>query len=189
MKYIKTPTNVATKRVPTINVMWGNSILYFDLKIYFQMENRMNASDITKSRQNRVLFQAYYRPIVFPLSATSTINYSPISSVSTNGAFVSSFASSINIQYGYKYTATAPSYELLNDINEGKYIAGYPCCSTISDWNTGLTTPTGTCDCKISFMTWKNTRPTLINNYQSTNYSTVLIASTIILTGPSPYIC
>ena len=82
------------------------------------MKNRMNASDITKSRQNRVLFQAYYRPIVFPSSITSTINYLPISSVSTVSGYVSSFASSINIQYGYKYTATAPSYELLNDIND-----------------------------------------------------------------------
>lgn len=145
------------------------------------MENRMNASDITKSRQNRVLFQAYYRPIVFPSNTTSTINYSPISTVSTGGAFVSSFTSTINIQYGYTCTTPAPSYEILNDINNGKYIVGYPCCSTISDWNTGLVIPTGTCDCKISVMTWKNTNMTQINNYQTTNYSTVSITSTIIL--------
>ena len=150
----------------------------------------MNASDIIKARQNRVLFQAYYRPIVFPSSITSTINYLPLSTISTGGTYNSSFTqSTINIQYGYKCTTTALSYELLNNINEGKYITGYPYCSSISDWNTGEIFPTGTCDCKISFLTWKNTNFTPIYNYQSTNYSTVSTTSTTILTGPSPYIC
>ena len=149
----------------------------------------MNASDIIKARQNRVLFQAYYRPIVFPSSITSTINYLPLSTISTGGGIILSATSTINIQYGYKCTTTALSYELLNNINEGKYIMSYPYCSSISDWNTGETFPTGTCDCKISFMTWKNTNITPIYNYQSTSYSTVSTTSTPILTGPSPYIC
>lgn len=153
------------------------------------MKNRMNASDITKSRQNRVLFQAYYRPIVFPSAITSTINYSPISSVSTVSGYVSSFASTINIQYGYIYNKPVSSYELLNEIKDGKYLCGYPYCSTISDWNTGLTTPSGTCDCKISIMTLKNTNLTPIYNYNSTSYSSVTITSTTILTGPRPNIC
>ena len=153
------------------------------------MKNRMNASDITKSRQNRVLFQAYYRPIVFPSNTTSTISYSPISSVSTGGAFVSSFASSINVQYGYIYNKPVQSYELLNDIKDGKYLCGYPYCSSITDWTTGLTTPAGICDCKISFMTLKNNNLTPIFNYNSTSYSSVTITSTTILTGPMPNIC
>ena len=79
--------------------------------------------------------------------------------------------------------------ELLNDINEGKYLCGYPYCSSISIWNTGQTYPVGDCDCKISFVTWKNTNSTPIYNYSTTTFSSVTIVSTNILTGPSPLIC
>ena len=150
----------------------------------------MNASDIIKSKQNRVLYQAYNRPTIFSTLITSTINYSPISTISTGGTFTTSFASTINTQYGYKCAPTADlSYELLNDINSGKYICGFPYCSSISVWNTGQTFPIGNCDCKISFLNWKNTNSTIIYNYSSINYSSIGITSTIILTGPSPVIC
>ena len=149
----------------------------------------MNASDIIKNRQNRVLYQAYTRPTIFSTLITSTINYCPISTVSTGGAYVSSFASSINTQYGYTCEKPAISYQLLNDINDGKYLCGYPYCSSISIWNTGQTIPVGDCDCKISLLTWKNTNLTPIYNYSSTTYSSVTVTSTDILTGPTPFIC
>ena len=149
----------------------------------------MNASDIIKNRQNRVLYQAYTRTTIFSTSITSTINYCPISTISTGGTFTTSFVSTTNMQYGYTYEKPAISYEVLNDINEGKYLCGYPYCSSISIWNTGQTFPVGDCDCKISLLTWKNTNSTNIYNYSTTTYSSVTVTSTNILTGPTPFIC
>ncbi len=149
----------------------------------------MNASDIIKAKQNRTLYQAYYRPTIFSTLITSTINYSPISSISSGGTFISSVVSCINTQYQYTCEKPSISYELLNSINDGKYECGYPYCSTLSNWNTGQIIPVGNCDCKISFLTWKNTNPTLLYTYSTINYSSVLTFSTPVLTGPSPVIC
>jgi hypothetical protein len=149
----------------------------------------MNASDIIKSRQNQVLYQAYTRPTIFSTLITSTINICPISTISTGGLIVSSFNSSITTQYGYKCEKPLISYELLNNINNGKYLVGFPCCSTISEWNTGQTYPVGNCNCKVSFLTWKNTNPTILYTYSTINYSTIVTFSTNILTGESPIIC
>ena len=148
----------------------------------------MNASDIIKNRQNRVLYQAYNRPTIFSTLITSTINYCPVSTISTGGSGTTSFVSTVNMQYGYTCEKPAISYELLNDINEGKYLCGYPYNSSISIWNTGQIVPVN--DCKISFLTWKNTNSTLIYNYSTTLASSqVTIVSTNILTGPTPFIC
>ena len=149
----------------------------------------MNASDIVKAKQSRVLYQAYYRPTIFPSHTTSTINYCPISTLSTNGTIVSSFNTCTNTQYQYICEKPIISYELANSINEGKYICGSPYCSTISVWNTGQIYPAGVCDCKISFLTWKNRTPTTIHNYSTVNFSTVTDSTTSILTGPMPVIC
>jgi hypothetical protein len=149
----------------------------------------MNASDIIKARQNRTLYQAYYRPTIFSTLITSTINYCPISTISSGGAFISSVVSCTNVQYQSKCENPSISYELLNSINNGKYECGYPYCSTLSVWNTGQTIPVGNCDCKISFLTWKNTNPTLFYTYSTINQSSVFTFSTPILTGPQPVIC
>jgi len=149
----------------------------------------MNASDIIKNRQNRVLYQAYTRPTIFSTLITSTINYCPVSTISTGGIFTTSFTSTINTQYGYTCEKPAISYEMLNDINKGKYLCGYPYCSSIYIWNTGQTYPIGDCDCKISLLTWKNTNSTSIYNYSTATYSSVVVTSTNILTGPKPLIC
>ena len=149
----------------------------------------MNASDIIKNRQNRVLYQAYTRPTIFSTSITSTINYCPISTISTGGAFTTSYTSTLNTQYGYTCEKPAISYEVLNDINEGKYLCGSPYCSSISIWNTGQTFPVGDCNCKISLLTWKNSNSTFIYNYSTATYSSVTVVSTNILTGPTPFIC
>lgn len=149
----------------------------------------MNASDIIKAKQNRVLYQAYYRPTVFSTLITSTINYYPVSTISTAGGFTSSIVSCITTQYGYKCEKPNNSYQLLNDINNGKYECGFPYCSTITEWNTGQTFLTGNCNCKISFLTWKNTNQTLLYTYSTSNYSSVVTSSTLINTGPGPVIC
>jgi hypothetical protein len=157
----------------------------------------MNASDIIKAKQSKVLYQAYYRPKIFPgitnngvsTLITSTINYYPISSLSTSGSFVSSFDSTITINYAYTCEKPIISYELENAINSGKLLCGFPYCSTISEWNTSQTFPVGECDCKINVLTWKNTNPTMIYNVSTVNYSSVVIQSTQVLTGPLPGIC
>ena len=149
----------------------------------------MNASDVIKAKQSKVLFDAYYRPTIFS-SINSTINYCPISTISTSESdYLSSITSSITINYLYRCTPTSPSYELANSINNGKYIVGFPYCSTITDLNTGKTDITGVCDCKISFLTWKDNTPTQFLTYKYNSPTDIEIASTSILTGPSPIIC
>jgi hypothetical protein len=149
----------------------------------------MNASDIIKAKQNRTLYQAYYRPTIFSSPIVSTINYCPISSISTTNGFVSSVVSCTTTNYLYRCNPPVISYELANAINTGKYECGFPYCSTITEWNTGNQYIMGNCDCKISFLTWKNTNPTTIYNYASTSISTFTVTSTSVLTGPSPVIC
>lgn len=149
----------------------------------------MNASDIIKAKQNRVLYQAYYRPNIFSTLITSTIIFYPVSTISSGGQFISSFASSINIQYGSKCDKPLISYQLLSDINNGRYECGFPNCSSISEWNTGKTFPIGECDCKISFLTWKSTTPSLLYTYSTINYSSIQTFSTTIMTAPNPFVC
>ena len=36
-------------------------------------KNIINASDIVKAKQNRILFQAYYHPMITPSTTTTTI--------------------------------------------------------------------------------------------------------------------
>ena len=67
------------------------------MRVYY----RMNASDIIKTRQNRVLYQSLYRPNIFPIS-TTTIVYNPISTISTPEGIISSVASTVTTEYPYK---------------------------------------------------------------------------------------
>jgi hypothetical protein len=157
----------------------------------------MNASDIIKAKQSRTLYQAYYRPTIFPGSTsngrnvfiTSTINICPVSTVSTASGFISSFVSCVTLNYAYKCEQPNISYNLLNDINQGKYLCGFPYCSTIVQWNNNQATTAGVCDCKISFLTWKNTTNSFVYQYNSTTYSTYTITSTLVPSGPGPVIC
>ena len=148
----------------------------------------MNASDIVKAKQNRTLYQAYYRPDILGNGqfTFSTINVCPVSSISSG---TSSYTSSVTTFYTYKCDEPVISYELANSINSGKYICGYPSCSSISIWNTGQTIPAGVCGCKISNLAWKNTNSTLLYSYSTATYSSILTSSTSIMTGPGPVIC
>jgi hypothetical protein len=149
----------------------------------------MNASDIIKAKQNRVLYQAYYRPTIFSTLITSTINYCPVSTINSGGNIISSVVSCITQQYGSKCEKPIISYQLLNDINNGRYECGYPYCSSITEWNTGQTFPIGDCNCKVSFLTWKNTNPTSLFTYSTVTYSSIVSTQYTINTGPSPNIC
>jgi hypothetical protein len=120
----------------------------------------MNASDLVRARQNKTLFQAYYQPTIFPGLAgsnstliVSTVNRCPISSISGSTTSYTAYCSTQN--YLSKCLPTSISYELLNDVNSGKYVCGYPACSSITKWNTPNTTyVTGVCGCNISYTTW-----------------------------------
>lgn len=158
----------------------------------------MNASDIIKSKQSRTLYQAYYRPTIFQGSTsngintfiTSTINYCPVSTVSSSGTFISSFVSCTTLHYSYKCDKPNISYQLMNDINQGKYLCGYPYCSTIVQWNNQQTFTAGVCDCKVSFLTWKNTTFNYNYQYSSISYSSISLTSTLVPSGaPGPVIC
>lgn len=150
----------------------------------------MNASDIIKDRRNKVLFQAYYRPTIFPNNTISTINYCPFSSIA---AGTPSYTSSLNTIYTYKcerpFLTYDNTYEMINDVNNGKFECDSPYCSSISIWQTGESIPTGTCNCKVSYLQWKNTNSTIIYNMSTVNFSSVVTTSTIIMTGPGPVIC
>jgi hypothetical protein len=150
---------------------------------------RMNASDIIKAKQSRTLYQAYYRPTFFSTTINSTISYCPISTISTATPIISSFTSSIVTHYLSRCTPPVISYELANSINQGRYLCPPPFNSTISEWNTGRQFVSGSGDCKVSFVTWKNTNPTTIFNYKSTSNTAATVTSTTILTGPAPIIC
>ena len=130
--------------------------------------NRMNASDIVKNRQNKVLYNAYYQPTVFQSTVVSTL--SPISSY-TGG--YTSYGSTVITAYNYSCQPTFLSYELLNEVKNGKEVC------------------TGTC---ASQLTWTNLTSTTQYMY-ATNYSTlstplqISVTSTSVQGSKGPVIC
>ena len=128
----------------------------------------MNASDIVKNRQNKVLYNAYYQPTVFQSTVVSTL--SPISTY-TGG--ITSYRSTVITAYNYSCQPTFLSYELLNEVKSGKEEC------------------TGTC---ASQVTWSNLTSTTKYMY-ATNYSTlstplqINVTSTIVQGSTGPVIC
>ena len=128
----------------------------------------MNASDIVKNRQNQVLYRAYYQPTVFQSTVVTTTI--PISSYT--GGF-NSVATSTNTVYTYSALPTFLSYELLNEVKQGK---------------DGCT---GTC---VSNLTWTNLTSTT-RSFYSTNYTTlstpvaINVTSTTVLGSAGPVVC
>lgn len=128
----------------------------------------MNASDIVKNRQNKVLYNAYYQPTVFQSTVVSTLF--PISSY-TGG--YNSYGSTVNTVYTYSAQPTFLRYELLNEVKQGKEEC------------------TGTC---VSALTWTNLTP-ITKSFYTTNYSTLstpltTTVSTLTVQGSQgPSIC
>lgn len=85
----------------------------------------MNASDIIKMKQNGTLYKAYYNPAVFQSTTISTII--PFSSSETT-----SYTSTVNTEYQYECLPSFLSYQLVNDVNEGKYVCGGKTISELS---------------------------------------------------------
>ena len=137
-------------------------------------ENRMNASDIVKAKQNKVLYKSLYNPTVFQSTVFSTIN--TVSSL-IYPTFQNSYTSTVNTAYNYVCNPTFISYELANNVNNGQYACGAK---------------------SVSYMQWKNLNNTTVYAY-STMYSTIIspsipipssfsVTSTTILTGPTPVV-
>ena len=141
----------------------------------------MNASDIVKQKQNKVLYKAYYRPTVFQSTIFSTINTvsSIINYVSSGVPLTStSYTSCLNTIYNYMCEPTFQSYETRHSVGSG------------------VKSCTGK---KGSELQWKKTNQITIYSY-STLYSSLITASTIapstirisstsVQSAPLPLIC
>jgi hypothetical protein len=128
----------------------------------------MNASDIVKNKQNKVLYQAYYRPTVFQSTVVSTVSL--ISTATTIG---NSSKSTVITAYNYVCQPTFLSYELLNEVKNGKEACTNGCATQV---------------------TWSNLTSTT-NLMYSTIYSTlstpctIIVTSTIVQGNKGPVIC
>ena len=84
----------------------------------------MNASDIVKAKQNKVLYNSYYKPIVYSSTIYSTLNIvSSILCPEPSTACVS-YTSCINTVYEYVDNPSFISYETLNQIKAGGVACG-----------------------------------------------------------------
>lgn len=128
----------------------------------------MNASDVVKNKQNKVLYQAYYRPTVFQSTIGSTLYV--ISSI--NGGSTR-YGSTVQTVYNSLCQPNFMTYEMQKEVEQGRAL----------------------CDpnCPPSVEQWKATNTTLFKAYRTT-YSTLSTASTVtsttasILTAPFPFI-
>jgi len=153
----------------------------------------MNASDIVKAKQNRILFQAYYHPVTTPLTTSTTIYTSTVLSSISEGVYAPVCSTLI---YDNLCMPSFISYQLANDVNQGKYLCNTYTLAQQVGTDTVLTTSTATNLCTLSNLQWKNVNSTINYQYSSiysttdrSTISTILKTSTIIQTGPLPVIC
>lgn len=155
---------------------------------------RMNASDIVKAKQNRTLFQAYYHPVATSSTISTTIYTSTI--VSSSVGFPTQSTVCSTILYNNLCIPSFISYQMANDINDGRYLCNTYTLAQQVGGNAINTATTVTSQCKISDLQWKNVNSTLTYAYaplygsppQST-ISTFRAVSYYIQTGPLPVIC
>lgn len=96
----------------------------------------MNASDIVKAKQNKALYNAYYKPTVFQSTVYSTISiYSSFTSPTTFLP-VNSYVSCLATAYTYVDNPTFTSYESMNAIKSGAVDCGAIPSSVVSFKNT-----------------------------------------------------
>lgn len=83
----------------------------------------MNASDIVLSKQNGILYKAYYKPTVYQ---STTYNTSCVVLDASGIAVLSTCVNTVNTYASNPFS----SYELAADVNQGKYVCG-TCYKTI----------------------------------------------------------
>ena len=82
----------------------------------------MNASDIVKAKQNKVLYNSLYTPTVYQSTVFSTLRL--YSSINLGVSIASSFISCINTAYKYTCNPIFTTYETRNDVKEGAVACG-----------------------------------------------------------------
>jgi hypothetical protein len=82
----------------------------------------MNASDIVKAKQNKVLYNSLYTPTVYQSTVFSTLRL--YSSINLGNSIASSFISCINTAYNYTCNPIFTTYETRNDVKEGAVACG-----------------------------------------------------------------
>jgi len=139
----------------------------------------MNASDIVKAKQNRTLFQAYYHPMITPSTTTTTIVVSTfISSIAEQPPMQSNVCSTVI--YHNLCMPSFISYQLANDVNQGKYLCNTYTLAQQVGIDTLLTTSTAQTQCKISNLQWQTTLSTVTTSYNTVGditYSTISATS------------
>jgi hypothetical protein len=137
----------------------------------------MNASDIVNARKNKVLYKAYYNPVVFASSIFSTITVlSSIVGADPAYTLSTSYSSSISSCNTYACNPTFVSYEMAQNVANGQYA----------------------CGSKKSELKWVNNASTMVYAYD-TNLgpgptvnqvvTDIYTQSTLVSMGPMPNVC
>ena len=137
----------------------------------------MNASDIVKAKQNKVLYNSYYKPIVYDSTIYSTLRI--ISSVLCDEPLEPciSYTSCITTVYNYVDNPTFMSYETLNQIKAGGVACGASNASQLQFDRVP----------DIPMYTYS----TIYSTFTENNFvyvSSIVIASTFISATPSPLV-
>jgi len=143
---------------------------------------RMNASDIVKAKQNRTLFQAYYHPMITPSTTTTTIVVSTFISLDVDLIMQSNVCSTVI--YNNLCMPTFISYQLANDVNQGKYLCNTYTLAQQVGGNAINTTSTAQTQCKISNLQWETTLSTVTTAYNTVGGITYSTSSATSLQSP-----
>lgn len=128
----------------------------------------MNASDVVKNKQNKVLYQAYYRPTVFQSTLGSTLY--AISSISGGST---QYGSTVKTVYNSVCKPTFMTYEMQKEVEQGRVLCDPNCPPSVEQWKATNAT------------TYKAYRPA----YSTlSTVSTVAMTSASIYTAPFPFI-
>jgi len=142
----------------------------------------MNASDIVKAKQNRTLFQAYYHPMITPSTTTTTIVVSTFISLDVDLIMQSNVCSTVI--YNNLCMPSFISYQLANDVNQGKYLCNTYTLAQQVGIDTLLTTSTAQTQCKISNLQWQTTLSTVTTAYNTVGGITYSTSSATSLQSP-----
>jgi hypothetical protein len=142
----------------------------------------MNASDIVKAKQNRTLFQAYYHPMITPSTTTTTIVVSTFISLDVDLTMQSNVCSTVI--YNNLCMPSFISYQLANDVNQGKYLCNTYTLAQQVGGNAINTTSTAQTQCKISNLEWETTLSTVTTAYNTVDGITYSTSSATSLQSP-----
>ncbi len=143
----------------------------------------MNASDIVKAKQNRILYNTYYQPTVLESSVTSTLR--PVSSIfrysNPDGSLVfsTSYTSCITTCDTYVAKPTFVSYEMSQALRDGEYGCTAARRPVETQW-------------KNTISTFKVIQSTVFSTFSTSGVllpSTVRYSSTFAVTSQPPLIC